>query len=109
MKVAIPCKIDCHQSPIEERFGMSRHFAIYDQSTGICDFVTLSEYIDGGSAGLFVAKQLIDAGVNVVIAGMIGPNIEQLFRESNIKIIPNQYGNISDILNDYKKFQGDLI
>lgn len=108
MKVAIPCKVDCYQSPIEERFGMSRHFAIYDQEAGTTNFVTLSEFIDGGSAGLFIAKQLIEAGINVVIAGMIGPNIEQAFKEANIKIIPNQYGNVSDILNDYKQFQGNL-
>ena len=87
---------------------MSRHFAIYDQETETTDFVTLSEFIDGGSAGLFIAKQLIDAGVDVVIAGMIGPNIEQAFKEANIRIIPNQYGNIADILKDYVKFQGNL-
>lgn len=109
MKVAIPCKVDCHQSPIEERFGMSRHFAIHDNDTGSTDFVTFSEFIDGGSAGLFIAKQLIEAGVDVVIAGMIGPNVEQAFREANIKIIPNQYGNIIDILKDYQNFQGNLI
>jgi predicted Fe-Mo cluster-binding NifX family protein len=109
MKVAIPCKVDCFQSPIEERFGISRHFAIFDQESGNTEFVTLSEFIDGGSAGLFIAKQLIDAGVDVVIAGMIGPNVEQAFREANIKIIPNQYGNINEILKEYAKYQNNLI
>jgi predicted Fe-Mo cluster-binding NifX family protein len=109
MKIAIPCKVDCDRSPLEERFGRSRHFAIFDQDTSSCEFVTLSEFIDGGSAGLFIAKQLIDKGVDVVIAGMIGPNVEQAFREANIKIIPNQYGNISDILKEYRKYQDRLI
>jgi predicted Fe-Mo cluster-binding NifX family protein len=107
MKIAIPCKVDCPTSPIEEKFGQSRHFAIYDPESKIIDFVTFPEYIDGGSAGLFAVKQLIASGVDVVMAGMISPHIVQAFEEADIKIIPNQYGNILDILNDFRRYRNN--
>ncbi|MGA1872246.1 MAG: NifB/NifX family molybdenum-iron cluster-binding protein [Thermoplasmatota archaeon] len=109
MKIAIPCKVDCIQSPLEDAFEISRHFAIYDTDNEMTEFITLNEFIDGGSAGLFFAKQLIDSGIDVVIAGRIAPAVEQAFKEVDIKIIPNQYGNISDIIVGYKIYQDKLI
>ncbi|MGA1792377.1 MAG: NifB/NifX family molybdenum-iron cluster-binding protein [Thermoplasmatota archaeon] len=109
MKIAIPCKVDCLQSPLEDVFEQSRHFAIHDTDDGMTEFVTLNEFIDGGRAGLFYAKQLINSGIDVVIAGRMAPAIEQAFKEVNIRIIPNQYGNISDIIKGYKTFHDRLI
>jgi predicted Fe-Mo cluster-binding NifX family protein len=103
MKIAFPCKIDCHTSPIEESFGQSRHYAIYDMDRDDLRFKTIYEYVDGGSAGLFATQQLIEYGVDVVIAGRIAPNLVQVLEKEHIKIIPNQYGNIRDILTDIKE------
>ena len=104
MKIALPCKIDDPMSPLEERFGAARNFAIYDDSTRDLRFVKLNEFLDGGSAGLFLARQLIDIGVSVVVAGRIEPNVQQLLHEKNIRIIENQYGHITEVLKDYHRY-----
>lgn len=103
MKIALPCKIDCSTSPIEEWFGRSRHFAIYDVDKDDLRFRTIDEFVDGGSEGLFATQQLVEAGVDVVIAGRIAPNLIHVFEKEHIRIISNQYGNIGDILLDIRK------
>ncbi|MGA1822870.1 MAG: NifB/NifX family molybdenum-iron cluster-binding protein [Thermoplasmatota archaeon] len=103
MKIAFPCKVDCPTSPIEDWFGQSRHFAIYDMDNDRLGFRTIDEFVDGGSEGLFAAKQLMESGVDVVIAGRIAPNLVQVLESAHIKIIQNQYGSVRDILLDIRK------
>ena len=104
----MPCKIDDPSSPLEDRFGVARNFAIFDDSTRDLRFIKLNEFLDGGSAGLYLAQQLIDIGVGVVISGRIEPNVQQLLHEKNIQIIENQYGYITEVLNDYHRYGSRL-
>ena len=89
MKIAVPTKGDGGLGDIvSEVFGRAKSFTIVEvindkvQNVKVIENPALS-YKHG--AGPIVVKTLVDAGVNVVISGELGPGASALLEQHNVK------------------------
>jgi predicted Fe-Mo cluster-binding NifX family protein len=86
MKIAVSSMGEDLNSMLDVRFGRCNYFAIYDTEGGMVKALENRGQMSGGGAGIAAAQQIIDADVEVVITGNVGPNAFNLLRDSDIKV-----------------------
>jgi predicted Fe-Mo cluster-binding NifX family protein len=71
---------------VDPRFGRCGWFAICDTADGSYHFEENNAQQAGGGAGIAAAQQLIDADVEVVLTGNMGPNAYNVIKGAGIRI-----------------------
>jgi len=97
MKIAIPY----NQGRVNEHFGISREFIIFNVENGkITGKQIISsggrQHNHGGLANLFTSE-----GVEVVIAGGMGPPMAEALRSAGLNVITGAYGDAEKVVSDY--------
>lgn len=97
MKLAMPYS----EGRINEHFGMSREFVIFDLVEGkIAEKKIISnsglQHNHSGIAGLFVSE-----GVEVVIAGGMGPPMANALRGIGLQVLTGASGEVEKVAADY--------
>ena len=85
MKILISATGSTKESILDKRFGRCEIFQIYDTVKETYEFATNSGVSASGGAGIKAAGQIIDANVDVVITGNLGPNAFELIEKAGIK------------------------
>lgn len=87
MKIAISCIENSLESKVDLRFGRAKGFIIYDEETSNFDYLENTQNLNSTQgAGIQTAKNVIDANVNILITGHVGPKAFSTLNTSNIKI-----------------------
>ncbi|MFW9923534.1 MAG: NifB/NifX family molybdenum-iron cluster-binding protein [Candidatus Thorarchaeota archaeon] len=71
---------------VDSRFGRCGNFLLYDVTNSSIKVIENAGQYEGHGAGVTAAQKLVDAGVNVVISGNIGPNAFDILRSANISM-----------------------
>jgi len=103
MKIGIPIAAPAGlASEVNEHFGMSEYFALLEvegdkivKMDVLADDAALKERKTPAAA-------LADHGVNVILAGGIGPHMIQELQERGIRIFRDAAGTVEQAFEDYK-------
>ena len=86
MKAAIAAEGKSVDSPVSSRGGRAPFYLIFDD--GELEEVVKNPFaVGGGGAGWSVAYLLAEKGVDVVVAGRFGPNMETALEEKGLKAV----------------------
>ncbi len=104
MIVAIATTGDSLNSACDPRFGRAENFLLIDSETdNIIDTIKNPNVSSGGGAGINTSQMLANRGVNVVIAGAVGPNSFGVLREANIAMYSS--AGFSTVKEAYEAFK----
>ena len=85
MNIAISASTDSMTGAVDERFGRARGFFLLDDKEGNPKFLDNTANQDAGhGAGIASAQMLIDAHVEVVLTGRVGPKASQALTAAGI-------------------------
>ena len=73
-------------SQVDPRFGRCGWFAVCDTADGSYRFVENDAQQAGGGAGIAAAQQLIDADVEIILTGNMGPNAYNVIKRAGIRV-----------------------
>jgi len=85
MKIAFASVDRDENAEISPRPGRARFYLLYDETGGFLEVITNPFSRGGGGAGFGVAKMLADKGVDIVVGGQFGENMEGALRERGLK------------------------
>jgi predicted Fe-Mo cluster-binding NifX family protein len=88
---------------VDPRFGRCEAFALIDTETGAIRFLDNAAKAASGGAGIAAAQQLLDAGVNAVCTGNLGPNAFRVLSEGEIKAYRVGEMPLMDAVNQLKE------
>lgn len=86
MKIGIPTRGNDLSAEVEQRFGRCPRFLIVDSGTMEFQVVDNSAFTMGGGAGVRAAQQVVDEGVEAVIAGEVGPKAFEVLERAHVKV-----------------------
>ncbi len=88
MKIGVPVKNrKGMDSELNDQFGRSPIFAIYDTNSGEIEFVdNMDSATSDHGAGISTARVLLSKGVNVVVGWHIGPKSKDVLTAGGVKI-----------------------
>jgi len=85
MKIAISSKGTQESSLVDPRFGRCGHFAFHDTENASWSYAANAAEGQGGGAGVVAVQQLIDAGVDVILTGSLGPNAYEAVSRAGLR------------------------
>ena len=99
MRIGIPTSGNDLSGEVEQRFGRCQRFLIVDSGTMDFHVVDNSALAMGGGAGVRAAQQVVDEGVEAVIAGEVGPKAYEVLERAHIKVYARVTGTVKDAID----------
>jgi predicted Fe-Mo cluster-binding NifX family protein len=85
MKIAVAAIGKDETSEVSPRSGRSKFYLIFNEKGDLLEVISNPFSRGGGGAGFGVAKMLADKGVNIVIGGAFGGNMEEILKARGLK------------------------
>ena len=85
MKIAIASVSREENAEISPRPGRSKFYLLFDESGKLLEVISNPFSRGGGGAGFGVAKMLADRGVDIVVGGKFGENMEGALRGRGLR------------------------
>ncbi|UCG12303.1 MAG: NifB/NifX family molybdenum-iron cluster-binding protein [Deltaproteobacteria bacterium] len=105
MKVAISSTGQDLDAEVDPRFGRCRYFVIVDCATKAFEVLDNQAAMLSGGAGIQAAQMVINAGVDAVITGNLGPNGADTLAAAGVKTHLGASGTGREVLQQYKTSQ----
>lgn len=96
MKICISSTRDHENAIADRRFGRCPYYAIYDDQNKTYDYMDNGAIAETHGAGLKAAQSIVDAGVEVVITGQVGPNAMEVLEAGKIGIYEMQGNKVNE-------------
>ncbi|MFO8061059.1 MAG: NifB/NifX family molybdenum-iron cluster-binding protein [Bacillota bacterium] len=106
MKVAVCARGDSLQAEVDDRFGRAQYFVMVDTESGEEEVARNPSLSLGSGAGIQSVQFLSDNGVEVIIAGNIGPKAAGAMQMAGIRAYRPKFSTVSENIEAFKK--GDL-
>ncbi|PLX15537.1 MAG: dinitrogenase iron-molybdenum cofactor biosynthesis protein [Candidatus Muiribacterium halophilum] len=104
MKVAVSTQGKDINSVVDARFGRTLGFIIFDTESENWEFLDNSQVLNAPQgAGIQAAKHVVDAGVNVVITGHLGPNAFKALSAAQVNAYTFKGGSVKEAIDLLKK------
>jgi predicted Fe-Mo cluster-binding NifX family protein len=84
---AITVKTDDTNSLLDDCFGKSEYFFIYDSKSGVYEFIKNPVKDSKKMSGKKAASFLIEKGIKTLITTNIGSEVKRIFDKNNIQIV----------------------
>lgn len=105
MKISITSKGNTLDSKLDERFGRTAYFVVYDTETNSYNIMDNSSIAASGGAGISAAQEIINTGAQAVITGNVGPNAMDVLLAGDIKIFKGLPVSIKENIESFKRGQ----
>lgn len=105
MKMAICSTGESVTSAVEMRFGRAPFFVLVDMESGSAEGVKNPGALAPGGAGPKTAQFLCDKGVDVVLAGKLGPKALQAIKGAGIEVYCLDEGRVDEAILKFKENQ----
>lgn len=104
MKVALSSKGQTIESQLEERFGRSPNFIIYDLGNDSYQAIDNTHILNSAQgAGIQAAENIFNTGVDALISGNVGPKAFRALQAAGIDIYLARGTTVKKALDDFKK------
>jgi predicted Fe-Mo cluster-binding NifX family protein len=84
MRIAVAALKKKEDSEIATQAGRAPFYLVFDDSGTLVETLKNPFSKGGGGAGFGVAKMLADSGIDTVVAGKFGQNMQSAFRERGL-------------------------
>ncbi len=102
MKVALTAKGTDLESQLDERFGRSQYFIVYDTETKQFESFDNSQNVSAAQgAGVQAAEKVAKLGADILITGHCGPKAFQALSAAGIKVYNTQAPTVKEALDLY--------
>jgi predicted Fe-Mo cluster-binding NifX family protein len=102
MKIALATHGDSLESELDQRFGRSPKFLIYDQDDGSFVIMDNSQNLNAmQGAGIQAAQNVVNSGAGVVITANCGPKAHRVLTEAGVKIYSTTAKTIAEAIKLY--------
>lgn len=101
MKIAISAKENKKEAEISELGGKAPFYLIFENGEQIKSIS--NPFLQGGGAGVSMAKMLKDEGVELVITGKVGSKMRMALESNNIKLKEETNKNVKEALEKTEK------
>jgi predicted Fe-Mo cluster-binding NifX family protein len=102
MKIAVTSTGQTMDSQVDQRFGRTAYFIIFDTETMVFRAIENENVAAAGGAGISSAKTVIDAGAEVVLTGNCGPNAEHTLSAAGAKLYTGVTGTVAEAVELFK-------
>jgi len=97
MKIAVTATGATPESDVDPRFGRAKYFIIYDIDSGTWESRDNTVNLNAvQGAGIQAAKNVVDAGVQAVITGNVGPRALSVLQKAAIPVYTGAQGTVQD-------------
>jgi len=87
MKIAIPSNEKNLESLVNNQFGRSQYFIIFDTESSTYEAIDNSAISIQGGAGIKAAQSIVDSGAKALITSYCGQNAADVLNASGVKIM----------------------
>ena len=102
MKLCITANEKSLESALDPRFGRAAFFIIYNLEDDSFQAFDNSGINASGGAGVKAGQFIIDRGVDILITGDVGPNAAEVIKKAGIKVVTQDAGIVSGIVQKIK-------
>ncbi|MCF8380280.1 MAG: hypothetical protein K9H49_11920 [Bacteroidales bacterium] len=104
MKIVISSEGAEMNSVFDLRFGRAAYFCVYNEESGITEFLKNEHADDQGGAGTKTSEKMVELGVQKVISGDFGPKAKDILERFNIQmvILPDNNRTVGEIIETLK-------
>ena len=103
MKIAVTSLGESLESPVDQRFGRTRFFVLYNTETRKWSTHDNKQNLDAAQgAGIQAAQHVVDLGAEVVITGHCGPKAFATLSAADIAVYQEASGSVQDALDAYR-------
>lgn len=102
MRVCISAAGNNLDAPVDPRFGRCPYFILADSETLEYEAVPNPAQQAIGGAGIQAGQWVANRGIQVVLTGRVGPNAQQVFAASGIKVAIGVEGTVRSALEAFK-------
>lgn len=103
MKIAITTQGHSAEDPVDERFGRSSGFMVYDSETKQYSYLDNQQGVNAmQGAGVQAAQSMVNAGVGAVITGHCGPKAFRALDAAKIEVYIGAGGTIAEAIEAYR-------
>lgn len=104
MKVAIALEENKYEAQVDRRVGRAPYFLIIDIETNNYEIIENEAKDEVTGAGLKVIKNLVTLGIDVLIAGDVGPKAAVLIEEFDLPVYKlGELTSIDEVLKAFKE------
>ncbi|MBN2504677.1 MAG: NifB/NifX family molybdenum-iron cluster-binding protein [Bacilli bacterium] len=96
MIIALPSDEKHQSAPINGQFGRARYFCLFDSGNNSYRFIDNPAINAPGGAGVRSSSELVNLGVDSVVAFRVGDNALRVLERNNISIYSPIRGSIED-------------
>lgn len=102
MKLFLTANGENLKNHIDESFGRSDFFLLYDTEDDSYEFIDNTHKDEQSAVGVSVAKEAINLGANAVISLNPGPRAFNLLKDAGIEVYHiNSGANLSDVIDSF--------
>lgn len=103
MKIAVTSLGESLESPVDQRFGRTRFFVLYDSETGAWSAHDNKQNLQAAQgAGIQAAQRVVDLGAEAVITGHCGPKAFATLSAAEIVVYQEAAGSVQNALDAYR-------
>lgn len=102
MKIAIPVGNNDESTLMDNRFGRSLYYAIYDSEKDSFEFFENPAFQARGGAGVQAVEFILRKGAKAVIVPQLGPNADRGLKTSGITIFQGVREPIQKLIEMWK-------
>lgn len=104
MKIAVSSKGQSLHDAVDTHFGRCAGFVIHDSNTQTSSFLSNSQQQNAtDGAGIQTAKLIVNADVDVLITGQIGPKAMQVLSQTQIQIFSSSAGSVEGAIDAWQR------
>lgn len=102
MKICVTARSEGLDSEMDPRFGRCNYFVIYDSETKSVESISNISIAAFGGAGIKAAEAIANAGVNILLTGIVGPNAFSIFTEVGIDVQVGSKGTVREAIKRHE-------
>ena len=107
MKVAVTSQSPDLSGQVGRRFGRAAYFIVVDTETGRFTAHDNAQNVSAAQgAGIQAARNVVDLGVEALVAGNVGPKAFAALQAGGVKVYIGASGTVADAVEQFKA--GDL-
>jgi predicted Fe-Mo cluster-binding NifX family protein len=104
MKVAITSVDGTMEGKVDERFGRTRTFVVYDTDAEKFESVTNEQQMNlAQGAGIQTAQNVVNTGAQAVVSGHLGPKAFQVLKAAGIEAYAATNMTVADAVACYRE------